>query len=204
MPNALQGISAPLAPTSSSSSGMAGLNGFVNLLNSLTSNPTLTAPFNDMINSAATAGAFIPSTLLPNMIGYFAGPGFNALGGGAASSGLGALLAPGGPLSALGGLGGGLGGAGGAASSAAGSVSATAPAVSASMGQASLVGSFSAPPSWVAGTPAHTGGAALQASGWAAAPEGNSVTAMPGGMPTGGAGRAASDSVLPVTVSSRS
>ncbi|MGH3563008.1 MAG: PE/PPE C-terminal domain-containing protein, partial [Mycobacterium sp.] len=131
---------------------------------------------------------YVPSSLAPSMIGYLTATG-NAVGGGAAGTGIGALLMPGGPLSALGGLGGGVSGAAGAASAAAGSVSTTTPAVSAAMGQARLVNSFSAPQSWAAATPATAGTAALPASGWAVAPETNSVAAMPGGIPGAGAGR---------------
>jgi PPE-repeat protein len=189
LPNALQGLSSPVTAAPSAASG--GLGG---LMNAFLSNASvngiaslMTDPLNDTVNGIGTAAAFLPSTLIPTMTSFFTGGGFNALGGGTIGSGLGALLAPGGPL---GGLGAGLGDAAGAASSAAGTMSATAPAVSASVGQASLVSSsLSVPPSWAGATPVGASTAALQSSGWAAAPESNSVAAMPGGMPTGGAGR---------------
>jgi PPE-repeat protein len=194
LPNAIQGLSSPLAAAPSAGSGPQGLAG---LLNAFLSNASvngiaslLTDPLVDTVNGMTTAAAFMPATLIPTMTAFFGGAGFNALGGGTIGSGLGALLAPGGALGDLGGgLGAGLGGAAGAAS-AAGTVSATAPAVSATVGQASLVSSsLSVPPSWAAATPASAETAALGASGWAAAPESNSVAAMPGGMPAGGAGR---------------
>ena len=66
-------------------------------------------------------------------------------------------------------------------------VSAVTPAaVTAGMGQASLVGSFSAPASWTAATPTATALAA-QPSGWAVAPESNSMAAMPPPVPGGAA-----------------
>ncbi|QZA07749.1 PPE family protein [Mycolicibacter heraklionensis] len=60
--------------------------------------------------------------------------------------------------------------------------------VAAGVGQATLVGSLSAPPSWAAATPtgAPTAGTG---SGWTVAPESRSMTAMPPPIPPGGAGR---------------
>jgi PPE-repeat protein len=193
LPNAIQGLSSPITAAPAAASGTQGLG---SLLNAFLANASvngfaslLTDPVNDTINGLQTSAVYIPSTLIPTLTSFFTGGGFNALGGGTAGSGLGALLAPGGPLSGLGG-GVGAGLSGGAASAAAASMSASAPAVSATVGQASLVSSsLSVPPSWAAATPASTDTAALGASGWTAAPESNSVAAMPGGMPGGGAGR---------------
>ena len=178
MPNALQGLSAPIGAGQAAAQGLGGM---LSGLSDAGSSSMVSVVANGVSSGAATAVCYIPSTLIPSMVGYLTGPGFNAIGGGVGGSGLGALLAPGGPLSNLGALGGsGLGGVSG--------MSWTAPAVSA--GQASLVGSsLSVPPSWAGSTPASTAPAALQASSWAAAPESSSVTAMPGGMPGGGSGR---------------
>ncbi|HEU0190037.1 MAG TPA: PPE family protein [Mycobacterium sp.] len=205
MQSSLQSLSAPASvapPAASASLGdlwtafltNASVNGIASLV---------TDPMNGVLSFAGTSLAFTPASLIPTMVSFFSGGGFNALGGGTIGSGLGALLAPGGPLSALGGLGGGLGGAAGAAGAASAgaagaaatsafSVSATAPAVSATMGQASLVGSFSAPASWAAATPDGVASGAAQPSGWAVAPEdfhpdGDEMAAMPGpaGIPAG-------------------
>lgn len=173
LPSAIQGLSSPLASASSAAPGASGLGG---ILSTLGSNTLVSSA----VNSGSTAAVYIPSTLLPNMIGYLTGGGFNAVGGGTAGSGLGALLAPGGPLGSLGALGGaGISGTGW-----------TAPAVSAGVGQASLVGSsLSVPPGWAAATPASAASTgALQASSWSAAPENHSMAAMPPGM-AGGSGR---------------
>ncbi len=174
LPNILQGLASPLASTAAAPA--AGGSGLLEaILNSASMNGFVFLAMQPMmsgINSAATAAAYIPSTLLPNMIGYFAGGGFNAVGGGTVGSGLGALLAPGGPLSSLGALGGGLG--------------ASVSSVSAGVGQASLVGSsLSVPPGWAGATPAASAGAgtgAIKASSWAAAPEANAMSTMPPGM----------------------
>lgn len=178
LPSALQGLSSPLASTPTS-----GLDGALGALNELGSNELVSVALNGISSGGATAVCYIPSTLVPSMIGYLTGPGFNAVGGGSVGSGLGALLAPGGPLSNLGAL----GGAGAAGAAGASGVSWTAPAVSASMGQASLVSSgLSVPQGWAAAAPATAGATTVPAGGWAAAPESNSVTAMPGGIPGGG------------------
>lgn len=148
------------------------------LLAALGSNTMVT----NLGGGAATSLMYIPSSLLPAMIGFMAEGGETAAG---ASTGLGALLAPGGPLGALGGLGGGVG--------AASSASAVTPAVTGAMGQASLVNRLSVPASWGAATPAGAASAtAFHNPGWAAAPGTNSVAAMPGGMPVGGSGRGGS------------
>jgi hypothetical protein len=191
----LTGLSSPATAVASAASGPQGLVG--TLTDVLSNNPLngllylVGNPINNAFNSVGEAAAYIAPGLLPTLIGYLTHAGSTAAGGGAIGGGLGGLLAPGGPLGALGALGGGAAasGAAGAASAAAGTMSATAPAVSATVGHASLVGSsLSVPPSWAAATPASTATSALPASGWAAAPEHNSMAAMPGGIP-GGAGR---------------
>ncbi|WP_409428578.1 PPE family protein [Mycobacterium sp. SMC-11] len=148
----------------------ASINGVVSLV---------TYPLNGLMSFTGTSAAFTPASLIPTMTTFFSGGGFNALGGGAAGAGIGALLAPGGPLSSLGALGG----------SAASAFTAGAPAVSAGVGQATLVGELSTPPTWAAAAPAASAvdtANALQASSWAAAPEEiESMAAMPGGMPMG-------------------
>lgn len=189
LPNALQTLTSPgpadaglppstLAGLIEAIGRNASINGAVSLL---------TYPLNGGMSFVGTSAAFTPASLIPTMTTFFSGGGFNALGGGSAGAGIGALLAPGGPLSSLGELG---GGTAGAASAAAGAftASSTTPAVSAGMGQATLVGELSAPPTWAAAAPAGTAAAgdALQASSWSAAPEAvESMTAMPGGMPLG-------------------
>jgi hypothetical protein len=186
----LTGLSSPVTAAASAASPPQGI---VGTLTSLLSNNSLNGlaylvgnPVNNAFDSFGEAAAYIPSGLLPSLIGYTT----HAAGGSIIGSGLGGLLAPGGALGALGALGGGAAsGAAGAAAAAAGTMSATAPAVSAGVGHASLVGSsLSVPPSWAGATPASTATSALPGSGWAAAPENNSVAAMPGGIP-GGAGR---------------
>ncbi|RAU98059.1 PPE family protein [Mycolicibacter senuensis] len=148
----------------------ASINGVVSLV---------TYPLNGGMSFVGTSAAFTPASLIPTMTTFFSGSGFNALGGGAAGAGIGALLAPGGPLSSLGALGGG----------AASAFTAGAPSVSAGVGQATLVGELSTPPTWAAAAPAASAvdtGNALQASSWAAAPEEiETMAAMPGGMPMG-------------------
>jgi hypothetical protein len=190
----MTGLASPVTAAASAASGGQGV---VGTLNGLLGNSALNGlaylvgnPINNAFNSTGISAAYIPSQLLPSLIGYATRAG-TTFGGGAIGSGLGGLLTPGGPLGALGALGGGAAsGAAGAASAAAGMTSATAPAVSATVGHASLVGSsLSVPPSWAAATPAGTATSALPASGWtAAAPEHNSMAAMPGGIP-GGTGR---------------
>ncbi len=193
--SSIQGLSSPAAAAQpAASGGLAGLwnaflsNASVNGIASL-----LTDPLNGALSFMGTSLAFTPASLIPTMTSFFGGAGFNAIGGGSVGSGLGALMAPGGPLSALGALGGGAAGAASSAATSAFTMSATAPAVSASMGQASLVGSFSAPPSWEAAVPASAGTAAGPAGSWAAAPESHpeshSMAAMPGGMTPAGAER---------------
>lgn len=183
LPNAIQGLSSPLSTAASATSQTPWP---VELLISFLTNASwngaaflLIQPPMAAFNSAATAAAYIPSTLLPSMLGYLSGPGFNALGGGTVGSGLGALLAPGGPLSNLGAMG------GGAAAGAANAAS----AVTGTMGHAATVGALSTPPAWATAIPPNTTASTLQPAGWAAAPESNSVTAMPGGIPGGGTGR---------------
>ncbi|BBZ12489.1 hypothetical protein BST20_19775 [Mycobacterium branderi] len=179
VPGALQSMSSPLAPASSASSALSGI---TNALGAGSGTDYLSVILNGISSGGATAVMYIPSTLIPSMIGYFAGPGFNAAGGGTVGSGLGSLLAPGGPLGNLGALGGGI--AGGASTGAASAAS----AVTGTMGHASTVGALSVPASWTSATPASTGTTALQASGWAAAPE--AAPGSPGmpGMPIGNAG----------------
>lgn len=177
LPGGLQALSSPMASMSSPSPGLSGLTGLVNALGESGSGAGMPVNATDVLTPAATAAAFIPSTLLPNLLGYTLGAGGNAAV--TPASGLGSLLAPGGALGNLGALGGG----------AAGNMSsASAPAVSGSMGRATMVGALSAPPSWAAATPAGAGTAATGGSGWAAAPENNSLTTMPGGMPHGAGG----------------
>ncbi|MBS9535671.1 PPE family protein [Mycobacterium sp. M1] len=190
--SSLQSLSAPgvTAQPADAGSALGGLinnfltNASVNGIASL-----ITDPLNGIVSFGGTTLAYTPSTLIPLMTSFFGGGGFNAFGGGAVGSGLGALLAPGGPLSALGELG---GGAAAASAASAFTMSAATPVVSAGVGQATLVGSsLSAPAAWAASaTPATTTVAAtteaLQASSWEAAPEIESMAAMPGGMPMGG------------------
>ncbi|CAJ1494820.1 PPE domain-containing protein [[Mycobacterium] kokjensenii] len=139
-------------------------------------------PLYNLFNTAGTGAAFIPSALLPSLIGFMTGGGFNAASGSALGSGLGAALSPGGALGALGALGGGL--SSGAAS--AFGVSSVTPAVTAAMGKASLVGtSFSAPAGWAAATP---GAAAVTSGpgGWAVPSEThNNMASVPPPVPAG-------------------
>ncbi|MEB3068601.1 PPE family protein [[Mycobacterium] vasticus] len=139
-------------------------------------------PLYSLFNTAGTGAAFIPSALLPSLIGFMSGGGFNAATGSALGSGLGAALTPGGALGALGALGGGIS----SGVSSAFGVSAVTPAVTATMGKASLVGtSFSAPGGWAAATPAS---AALTSGpgGWAVPSEThNNMASMPPPVPTG-------------------
>lgn len=188
LPNAIQSLSSPALSTSTG--------GVVDWLESVLNNNALNGfaylvgnPVYNLTNTMGTGAAFVPSSLLPSLIGYMTGGGMNAASGSALGSGLGAALSPGGALGALGALG---GGATSGISSAFGvsSVSGVGSgAVTAGMGQASLVGSFSAPASWATASPASAASAALQPSGWAVAPESHSMAALPPGMPAG-AGRA--------------
>lgn len=183
MPSALQGLSSPVAAgASSAASAPSGIGSILDFANTLGSNSYVATA----IEGLSTAAVYMPSTLTPTLIGYLAGPGFNAVGGGTIGSGLGALLAPGGPLTALGGL----EGAGIGAAGLTGANFAAPAAVSAGVGQASLVGSsLSVPPSWAAATPAAAASAdVVSASGWTAAPEHSSMAAVPPGIP-GGSGR---------------
>ncbi|MBS9535670.1 PPE family protein [Mycobacterium sp. M1] len=192
MPSALQSLSAP-------ATGSAQAGSVIDFLNSILNNNALNGaaylignPLYNFTNTMGTGAAFIPSSLLPSLVGYLTGGGFSAaggsaLGGSALGSGLGAVLGPAGPLSALGALGGLGSGAAGGISSAFG-VSAVTP-VSAGMGQASLVGSsFSAPASWATAAGPAVSPVAAQASGWAVPSESHSMAAMPPAVP-GGAGR---------------
>ncbi|MGB3894605.1 MAG: PPE domain-containing protein, partial [Mycolicibacter sinensis] len=138
LPNALQSMAAPAAST----------DWIEQIIEFLYNDPTngyaymFGTPLYNLFNTAGTGAAFIPSALLPSLIGFMTGGGFNGATGSALGSGLGAALSPGGALGALGALGGGM--ASGVSS--AFGVSAVTPAVTAGMGQASLVGtSFSAP-----------------------------------------------------------
>ncbi|OBK84487.1 PPE family protein [Mycolicibacter sinensis] len=178
LPNALQSMAAPAAST----------DWIEQIIEFLYNDPTngyaymLGTPLYNLFNTAGTGAAFIPSALLPSLIGFMTGGGFNGATGSALGSGLGAALSPGGALGALGALGGGM--ASGVSS--AFGVSAVTPAVTAGMGQASLVGtSFSAPASWSAATP---GAAALTGGpgGWAVPSEThNNMASMPPPVPTG-------------------
>jgi PPE-repeat protein len=183
VPGALQGMASPVTATPAAASGSGGI---INGL--LTNNPLngllylLGNPVYNAASSGVEAMGYIPSALLPSLIGYLTGGGVKISGA------LGGLLTPSGALGSLGALGGGVsGGLGGLGAGAAG-LSGSTTAVSAGMGHASLVGSsLSVPPGWAPATPAGTGASALQSTGWAAAAENNSVAGMPG-MP-GGAGR---------------
>ncbi|GFG74907.1 PPE family protein [Mycobacterium botniense] len=180
LPSVLQSMSSPASSTAPASSRLGGIGAILAALGSASASTDYpSVVLNGLSSGSATAMMYIPSTLIPNMIGYFAGPGGNAAGGpvGPLGGGLGALLAPSGPLSALGALGGG----------AAGSASASTSAVSAGIGHASMVGALTVPPSWAATTPASAAASASQGTGWAAAPE-THLAAMPPGIPTGGMG----------------
>jgi PPE-repeat protein len=189
LPAVLQGMSSPLSPAAAASSPGSGISGLLSAVgSSAASTNYLSVLLNGVSSGGATATMYIPSTLIPNLIGFFAGPGFNAAGGGAAGSGLGSLLAPGGPLGSLGALGGGVSGAAGAAGLG-GSAAAGASAATAGLGQATTVGALSVPASWTSATPASTAVTALNGSGWAAAPESTHVAAMPPGIPGAGGNR---------------
>ncbi|MEZ0384439.1 PPE family protein [Mycobacterium sp. pW045] len=182
LPNALQSMASP--PT-----GVAASTDWIeSAIEFLYNDPLngvgyfLGTPLYSLFNTMGTGAAFIPSSLLPSLIGYMTGGGLSTAGGSALGSGLGAALSPGGALGALGALGGGI-------SSAVG-VSSVTPSVAATMGQASLVGtSFSAPASWSAATPAGAASLASQPAGWAVPAEThNNMASVPPPVPTG-AGR---------------
>lgn len=159
------------ASTPSAVAGQSAASTVGGIVTALGSNAMVT----DIGSGAGTAMMYIPSSLLPSMIGFLTAGGSTV---GTAGSGLGALLAPGGALGALGGLGGGV--------AAASSVAEVTPAATGVMGQASLVNSVSAAPSGAAAAASAAPAAVPQGAGWAAAPESNSVAAMPGGIPGGG------------------
>ncbi|RAU98060.1 PPE family protein [Mycolicibacter senuensis] len=178
LPNALQSMASPAAST----------DWLEPIIEFLYNDPTngyaymFGTPLYNLFNTAGTGAAFIPSALLPSLIGFMTGGGFTGTTGSALGSGLGAALSPGGALGALGALGGGLS----SGVSSAFGVSAVTPAVTAGMGKASLVGtSFSAPASWAAATP---GAAALTSGpgGWAVPTEThNNMASVPPPVPTG-------------------
>jgi len=189
VPGVLQGMSSPLSSAAAASSSGSGLGGLLSAVgSSAASTNYLSVLLNGVSSGGATATMYIPSTLIPNLIGFFTGPGFNAAGGGAAGSGLGSLLAPGGPLGSLGALGGGVSSAAGAAGLG-GSAAASASVATAGLGQATTVGALSVPASWASASPASTAVTALNGSGWAAAPESTHVAAMPPGIPGAGGNR---------------
>ncbi|KAA1428579.1 PPE family protein [Mycolicibacter arupensis] len=174
MPNALQSMAAPAAST----------DWLEQIIEFLYNDPVngyafmVGTPLYNLFNTAGTGAAFIPSALLPSLIGNVTGGGFSAASGSALGGGLGAVLSPGGALGALGALGGGISSAFG--------VSAVTPAVTATMGKASLVGtSFSAPGTWAAATP---GASALTSGpgGWAVPSEThNNMASVPPPVPAG-------------------
>ena len=178
LPNALQSMASPAASTDWIEQVIEFLyndsvNGYAYMFGT---------PLYSLFNTAGTGAAFIPSALLPSLIGFMTGGGFSGATGSALGSGLGAALSPGGALGALGALGGGLS----SGVSSAFEVSAVTPAVTATMGKASLVGtSFSAPAGWSAATP---GAAALTSGpgGWAVPSEThNNMASVPPPVPTG-------------------
>lgn len=178
LPNALQSMASPAASTDWIEQAIEFLyndpvNGYAYMFGT---------PLYSLFNTMGTGAAFIPSALLPSLIGFMTGGGFSGATGSALGGGLGAALSPGGALGALGALGGGM--ASGVSS--AFGVSAVTPAVTAGLGQAALVGtSFSAPASWAAATP---GAAALTSGpgGWAVPTEThNNMASMPPPVPTG-------------------
>lgn len=173
-----QSYAATEAANAAASTPAAAGGGFVGeLLSALGSNSTVT----NFGGGMSTAMMYIPSSLLPSMIGFLAQGGSTA-GSLTAGGGLDTLLAPGGALGALGGLGGGVG----ATSSAAAPASAVAGVTS----RASLASSLSGSSSWAAATSASAATpAAVQTTGWTVAPESSSVAAMPGGMSGVGTGR---------------
>jgi PPE-repeat protein len=184
LPNALQSMSSPGVATGSTAS----TDWIEAAIQFLYNDPVngvgyfVGTPLYSLFNTMGTGAAFIPSALLPSLIGFMTGGGFTSATGSALGGGIGAALSPGGALGALGALGGGISSAFG--------VSAVTPTVTAGLGQASLVGtSFSAPASWAAATP--TGAAALtaQPGGWAVPAEThNNMASVPPPIPTG-AGR---------------
>lgn len=164
------------AAASTPSAGQSALSSIGGVASALGSNSLVT----DFGTGASTAMMYIPSSLVPSMIGFLTAGGSSV---GAAGSGLGALLGPGGALGALGALGG---------IGTASSVTAAGPAAAGVAGQATLVNSVGAAPSGAAATAATPVSAAPAAAapsgGWATAPESSSVAAMPGGIPGMGAG----------------
>ncbi len=187
MPNAIQSLASPGAATGTGAA-TDWIEGAIEFLYNDPLNGVgyfLGTPMYSLFNTMGTGAAFIPSALLPSLIGYMTGGGMTTAGGSALGSGLGAALSPGGALGALGALGGGLG----SGVSSAFGVSAVTPSVTASMGHASLVGtSFSAPASWSAATPAGSASLAAQSSGWAVPAEThNNMASMPPPVPTGAA-----------------
>ena len=187
MPNAIQGLASPAAANGTGAS-TSWIESAIQFLYNDPLNGVgyfLGTPMSSLFNTMGTGAAFVPSSLLPSLIGYMTGGGMSTAGGSALGTGLGAALSPGGALGALGALGGGLS----SGVSSAFGVSSVTPTVSAGMGQASLVGtSFSAPASWAAATP---GSAAITSApgGWAVPAEThNNMASMPPPVPTG-AGR---------------
>lgn len=178
LPNALQSMASPAAST----------DWMEPIIEFLYNDPTngylfmFGTPLYNLFNTAGTGAAFIPSALLPSIIGNLTGGGMTTATGSALGSGLGAVLSPGGALGALGALGGGLS----SGVSSAFGVSAVTPAVTATMGKASLVGtSFSAPSGWAAATP---GASALTSGpgGWAVPSEThNNMASVPPPVPAG-------------------
>ncbi|OBJ67918.1 PPE family protein [Mycobacterium sp. 1274756.6] len=131
------------------------LQSFAQAPGSALSDPGMSTILSSGASGLTTALAYIPSTLLPNMIGYFAGTGENAAGGlGGPFGGLGALLNPEGPLGDLGALGGSMTGATTATTVGWHQMmpSAAAP-VGAAMGKAVPVGGLSVPQTWAAAAP---------------------------------------------------
>lgn len=185
LPNAIQSMSSPAAATGPTDWIESAIQFLYNdPLNGV--GYFLGTPMYSLFNTMGTGAAFLPSALLPSLIGYMTGGGLNAAGGSALGSGLGgglgAALSPGGALGALGALGGGVGSAFG--------VSSVTPSVTAALGKASLVGtSFSAPAAWSAATPAAPASLVAQPSGWAVPSEThNNMASVPPPVPTG-AGR---------------
>lgn len=187
LPNAIQGLASPAAATGSG----AGTDWLASVIAFLYNDPVNGAgylvgtPLYNLFNTMGTGAAFIPSALLPSLIGFMSGGGFSGATGSALGGGLGAALSPGGALGALGALGGGL--ASGASS--AFGVSAVTPTVTAGMGHASLVGtSFSAPGTWsAAASPVGAASLTAQPAGWAVPAESRSMAAMPPPIPAGAA-----------------
>lgn len=183
LPNALQSMASPAAATGPT----AATDWITPIIEFLYNDPVNGAgflvgtPLYNLFNTMGTGAAFIPSALLPSLIGYMTGGGLSTASGSVFGGGLGAALSPGGALGALGALGGGVSSAFG--------VNSVTPSVTAGMGQASLVGtSFSAPASWAAATPAGTASLTAQPTGWAVPAEThNNMASVPPPVPTGAA-----------------